>query len=207
MGRCTKQCALGLAAFAAATIASSTGCLGGFIAGQIIDEAVDQAVCSDLGDARRTAHLDLVITQPAMLDVDWDGPPKAASCDSNAGLGGSDGAVVFFDAMDGDLVVGIGLGEDGEPLEGEDVPTSLLISGTDDEQAVLWWAGLECETDVTTYEDLGNGFAFVEGHGECFTTPDEPEEGEPREEPELAAEYSFGNVVLIDLWAAATRCC
>ncbi len=186
--------------FAAASLLSSTGCLGSFIAGKIIDEAV----CSDIGEARRTAHLDLSLTKPAELDVDWEGPTKVADCDSNAGLGGADGAVVFFDQFDDGLVVGFGLGEDGERLEGEGVPTTLLISGSDDTNAALLWAGLECTTDVTTYEDLGNGFAFVEGHGECFTTAEASQDGT---EAELAAEYSFGNVVLIDLWAATYRCC
>ena len=175
----------------------SSGCLGSLVAGKIVDEATCAA---GKGLERRQAHLDLSITEPSNLDVSWDGKTRAADCDSNAGLGGQDGAFVFFDELDdGETTVGFLLADD-DGLQGE-VPTALVIDGRDDED-VLFWAGLSCTTEIITYEDLDNGYAYLEGAGECYTIPFSDDE-----EPELAAEYSFANVVLNDVWVAANRCC
>ena len=175
----------------------STGCLGAFVAGKIVDEATCAA---SKGIERRQAHLDISITEPSTLDVGWEGKTRAADCDSNAGLGGQDGAFVFFDELDdGETTVGFVLADE-NGLQGE-VPTALVIDGRDDED-VLFWAGLDCTTEIIEYEDLDNGYAFIEGAGECYTIPVSDDE-----ERQLAAEYSFANVVLNDVWAAANRCC
>jgi len=175
----------------------STGCLGAFVAGKIVDEATCAA---GKGFKRRQAHLDITISEPSTLDVGWEGKTRRADCDSNAGLGGEDGAFVFFDEFDdGETTVGFLLADE-NGLQGE-VPTALVIDGRDD-QDVLFWAGLNCTTQIIEYEDLDNGYAYIEGAGECYTIPFDDDE-----EPELATEYSFANIVLNDPWAAAARCC
>lgn len=184
--------------FVGASLGITSGCLGSFIAGKIVEEA---ACSANAAGAERNAYVDIVFEDADEAPMHWQGQTRADHCDALGGVGAADGAYVFFDQLPGDQLIAFALGEDGGPLD-HDAPTLLFVDRTG-EADNFWWSGWDCTTDVSTYEDLGEGYAYIEGAGECFSTP----LGADEDQRELAAQYSFANVVLIDPWAATAQCC